>query len=443
MTDHIDMSNVMRQKAFSWTERFGWILVALFIVVQPFRNMFELPVGLMALFGLLLFLLQPRRVLAINAIKPLAIMFACIWLPMVASLTDAFNFSRAMETTLVFIRFPLAAIFIVYALQTASSRARLLMLLGVVLSLFAVGKIFYAIEVEQSLPNVANGWAWIGHFIPQRGVGHLFAALSPVYFYWLWKQIQIRRWVWLTTPFYAMAILLSGARVAWIMLAVGLLLLSIQMLRIERIQWRWKAIVAFLLLWGVAVGVTLQHSALEKKMVATAGLFSGNFEQANVATSLRLPIWKVSIKVAKDHWINGIGPRGFRYIYPEYVPKDDYWMRLTYVDKATGKTLPAQYGPNHPHQFVLEIMAETGVIGLLGYLLALLYWSKLWWKNFCARYSEVLPWMSAVLVAVMPINAHMAFYASFWSCITWWLIAISLAYWQATQGSERQSVRVS
>jgi hypothetical protein len=44
--------------------------------------------------------------------------------------------------------------------------------------------------------------------------------------------------------------------------------------------------------------------------------------------------------------------------------------------------------------------------------------------------------MAAVFVAIMPINAHMAFYASFWSCMTWWLIAISLAFWQASLNKE-------
>ena len=437
------MKDKMSESFFYATDRFGWVLVALFIAVQPFRNLFEVPVALMALFGLLLLLLQPRRVMTNDVFKPLVFIFSCLWLPMVASLTDAVEFSRAMETTLVFIRFPLAAIFTIYALQSRTSRARLMMMLGVVLSFFALGKVVYALEVEQSLPDVVSGWAWLGHVVPQRGVGHLLAALSPIYFYWIWKQVKDRQWVWLTTPVYAIAILLSGARVAWIMLAVGLFLLLVQFFWMGRIQWRWKTVFAFVLLWGIAIGLSMQHPALQKRVELTRGLFSGNYEKTNSATSLRLPIWKVAIKVAKDHWINGVGPRGFRYIYPEYVPKDDYWMRLTYLDKATGKILPAKYGPNHPHQFVLEIMAETGVIGLLGYLLALIYWSRLWWINICARHSEVLPWMSAVLVAVMPINAHMAFYASFWSCITWWLIAISLAYWQAEQGSERQSARVS
>ncbi|MCE9550556.1 MAG: O-antigen ligase family protein [Betaproteobacteria bacterium] len=363
----------MKQNLFSWTERFGWVLIALFVAVQPFRNTFELPVALMAIFGLLLVLLEPRRILTNDAIKPLIFIFACLWIPMVASLTDAVNFSRAMQTTLVFLRFPLAAIFTIYALQSSPSRARFLMMLGVVLSFFVLGKVIYVIEVEQSLPDVVSRWAWLGHVIPQRGVGHILAVLSPIYFYWMWKQVQHRQWVLLATPVYAMAILLSGARVAWIMLLVGFLLLLMQMFWMERTQWRWKTVFTLVLIWGVALGITLQYSTLQQRIERTAGLFSGNYEKANTATSLRLPIWEVSIKVAKDHLINGIGPRGFRYIYPDYVPKDDYWMRMQNVDKSTGKTVLTQTGPTHPHQLLLEILVETGIIGVFGYLAALVF----------------------------------------------------------------------
>jgi O-antigen ligase len=153
----------------------------------------------------------------------------------------------------------------------------------------------------------------------------------------------------------------------------------------------------------------------------TAGLFSGNYEKANQATSLRLPIWAVAARVAKDHWINGVGPRGFRYIYPRYVPKDDFWMRID-----------PMHGPNHPHQFLLEVVAECGGIGLMGYMFALFYWIRFGITASRNKMHDALPWIAAVFVAIMPINAHMAFYASFWSCITWWLLAISLAFWQTS-----------
>ena len=104
-------------------------------------------------------------------------------------------------------------------------------------------------------------------------------------------------------------------------------------------------------------------------------------------------------------------------------------MTLKVPDK-NGRLVNANVGPTHPHLLILEIIVETGLIGLASYLIAFFYWGRLVWLSAKAHSVESFPWLVAALIAIMPINAHMAFYASFWSCIVWWLIAISLSYWQ-------------
>ena len=170
---------------------------------------------------------------------------------------------------------------------------------------------------------------------------------------------------------------------------------------------------------GLAIAAAMQLPSLNARVGQTAGLFSGNYAQANAATSQRLPIWKVAVRVVEDHWINGIGPRGFRYIYPQYGEKDDPFL----ADNPN-------VGPNHPHQLLLEIATETGLIGVIGYLAALIYWVRLMLGTARKKKGVALSVMGGVLIAIMPINAHMAFYASFWSCITWWLMMLGLALWQ-------------
>jgi O-antigen ligase len=195
----------------------------------------------------------------------------------------------------------------------------------------------------------------------------------------------------------------------------------LQLLLIEKIQWRWKHFIAYSLAFVLAMWIGVyQNPVLKMKVEQTTGVFSGNYTQTDVATSGRLPIWRTAINVIKSNWINGIGPRGFRYVYSEYAEKGD-----PYVAKNP------HVGPTHPHQMFLEIATETGLLGVIGYLIAQFYWLQLGLVAVRAKMSAVLPWMTAVLIAIMPINSHMAFYASFWSSITWWLIMISLAYWQA------------
>jgi O-antigen ligase len=153
-----------------------------------------------------------------------------------------------------------------------------------------------------------------------------------------------------------------------------------------------------------------------EKVQTTAGLFKGDYQQANQATSNRLPIWRVSVKVFEDHWLNGIGPRGFRYIYPTYAEADDIWIRQN----------PNQ-GPTHPHQFTLEIAVETGIIGLVGFGIFWIWIIRRWWSARADAYNPQLPWLAALGVGMLPLNAGHALYASFWSGIVFWLLAVTVA----------------
>ena len=72
-------------------------------------------------------------------------------------------------------------------------------------------------------------------------------------------------------------------------------------------------------------------------------------------------ICQVAYSIFKEHPVNGIGPRGFRFVYHEYAKLDDDNIetksdRLNYLFSLN---LP----PTHPHLLILEVLAETGVIG--------------------------------------------------------------------------------
>jgi O-antigen ligase len=74
-----------------------------------------------------------------------------------------------------------------------------------------------------------------------------------------------------------------------------------------------------------------------------------------VGTLGRVAIWRASVAIACDHWALGVGLGGFGDYFPRYR-LDDYYTR-------------------YPHNFVLEIAAELGVVGLvaiLGFLMAAL-----------------------------------------------------------------------
>ena len=85
-----------------------------------------------------------------------------------------------------------------------------------------------------------------------------------------------------------------------------------------------------------------------------------------------------------------------------------------------GATGPAQ----HAHQIVLEILSETGAIGLLLWLAgAALAWRAWRYATPEAR-DRARPAMLALGVTVFPFNTHLAFYSTFWGGLTLLLAAL-------------------
>ena len=95
----------------------------------------------------------------------------------------------------------------------------------------------------------------------------------------------------------------------------------------------------------------------------------------------------------------------------EYIEKREGYIISEYADSST-----------HPHQYVLEILTETGVFGVIGYVIFLIILYRqvyIYFRNDQHRY--FLPWTFPALIATMPINIHKAFYSSYISvfiCVT-------------------------
>src|SRR5690606_35768581 len=91
-----------------------------------------------------------------------------------------------------------------------------------------------------------------------------------------------------------------------------------------------------------------------ERMNRTLQLTHGNARDVDHALAGRLPIWKTAAAMAQAHPVNGVGIRGFRHAYEDHAAPGDPWV--------------AQGGAMHPHQLLLELASETGVIGLFAWL---------------------------------------------------------------------------
>jgi O-antigen ligase len=393
-----------------------WLVFA-FLVVLPFGNAFEAPLAAMAAIGLWRLVTQPRAVLADVATRRVVALFLVIWLPMLVALPDAVNAQRSLETVLVFVRFPLAGVFIVAALKDAAARRWLISACGLLLLFWAADGLVQLIFGRDLLGFPYNGTRVSGLFNAKLALGHVLAVASPVVYETLRRHAAGRAWPWLAVLPYLAVIVATGSRAAWVMAALaGTLYAAYRVRELPRAQ-RWQML-ARAAAGVVALGVALALvPAVRDKAASTAGLFSGDYARANEATSLRLPIWASASRMIADHWINGVGPRGFRYAYPQYAAPGD-----PYIAKDP------HHGPTHAHQMLLEILSETGIVGLAGLVAFYVLLARIALRLDPATAHEALPWFSAAAAAVFPLNTGLAFYASFWSATLWWFVLVAVAF---------------
>lgn len=236
-------------------------------------------------------------------------------------------------------------------------------------------------------------------------LGVVLASLSPFALFALGKRFGMLGWV-LASAAIGLVILLAGARAAW--LTYGLVLVFS--------GWRllgWKKLLAVFAFGALSLIVlNLVSPQFRERIERTTQALTADESGVDVALSGRAQIWRAATCMIGKHPINGVGTRNFRQEYPACNPSPD-------KPPAWGR------GPaHHAHQIVLEILAETGVIGLLLWLAgAALAWRA--WRYATPEARErARPAMLALGVTVFPFNTHLAFYSTFWGGLALLLAAL-------------------
>lgn len=207
-------------------------------------------------------------------------------------------------------------------------------------------------------------------------------------------------------------ILLAGARAAWLGFALGTALVF------WRVYGGRRASLALAVLAVASLALaTLAYSTsarFAERIERSVQAFRADRAGLDHALSGRLEIWDAAWRMSAAHPVNGVGVRGFRHAYPAYANADD-----PFVEGDTGAF--------HAHQIVLEVLSETGLIGLviwLGMIGAVL---RLYRQHARHASGAANGTGIAVLVAVFPLNTHYAVYSAFWGLFLCWLIAVWLA----------------
>src|SRR5690606_20107833 len=201
-------------------------------------------------------------------------------------------------------------------------------------------------------------------------------------------------------------IVFAGSRASWITYALVLVLSG----------WRligWKTLMAVLSGGAAAIlAISLASPEVGKRIERTMHAMSASESGVDSALSGRTRIWSAALCMAREHPVNGVGARGFREAFDQ-------------CDRDAGQVAAWGEGPAlHAHQIVLEILSETGILGLLMWLAgAALAWRAWRYADDAAR-DRARPAMLALAVTVFPLNTHLAFYSTFWGGLTLLLAAL-------------------
>ncbi|WP_264695861.1 O-antigen ligase family protein [Candidatus Nitrosacidococcus sp. I8] len=379
------------------------------------------PIVVMAILGLYQLIERPNKILTNSIYRPFIFLFLCLWLPILFSLPDSVTPIPTLSTSFTFLLYFLSGIIVFQVGKERKIQDNLLIAITLMVALCSIDGIIQLILGKNLLGYPLDEGNISGFFYPKLRLGHILAVFTPLYFEGLRRYISYQWLAWILGLLFVVVILFTGRRVAWFMLVIASICYGIYLFKMGFWQY-WKrhlliASIGILLL----IPISLLYSPFSQRMSQTLGLFTQNYQAINLATSYRLPLWNTVYMIGKEHWLNGIGVRGFRQACKEYTAKNPKNVNLYESTQPT-------YGcSTHPHSFLLEIGAEAGAIGIIGYLLfGWIFWSYIKRAPLSQR-ADAMPWAIAVLVSLFPLNAHMAFYGSYWSSLTWWLIVLTLA----------------
>lgn len=387
-----------------------WLVVALL----PFGRSSELGTLLCLLGVVLLFARHPHALREHAGARLLLILLACYIGAALLSCLDAVAPGKSWSSTAGLLRYVPLGLYACFAIRRGAALRALYAAVALVLALWTADAWLQAL----------TGWSLGGHAEAQRisgifgadnlKLGPTLAVLSP-FALWTARARWGLRGLLLAFVLLLGPVLLAGSRAGW--LCYGLVAIAF--------AWHGAGSVRRLALWG-GLGLVLVALAgalawrvsdrFHERMERTLAVSAGDAQGLDQALTGRPAIWRASARMIAAHPWNGIGVRGFRYAYPDYAPANDHFL----VAEACG----VGEGACHAHQLVLEVLSETGAIGLLLWAAGATLAVRAWRRAGDVARAHAFPVTVALGAMLFPLNTHLAFYSAWWGLLFAWLLGL-------------------
>ncbi|MEM7253015.1 MAG: O-antigen ligase family protein [Pseudomonadota bacterium] len=405
-----------------WTP-IAFALTLSYLVLLPGEPWFNYPLMLMAILAIVVAVRDWSNVHRSRAVRAAAVVLVLLWVPIVIAQLDAVDPDAAWGRL---VRFPIyygAAVFVLVTLSPQHLQ-RIVHVTGAVILIWSLDACLQYWVGRNVLGWPHDSGRLTGIFYPKYTLGPVLATLAPIYYAVVGEWAR-RSPIFLLAllPFWS-AIGLNASRTSWVLLLLGSLAYVVlwAITRPDPIKRRWIGGVTGAMAVVVLVGgFALHHASPEalgpvpQRLATFRALLSGDAQAVDRATGRRLTVWTTAWRIAKDHWANGVGSRNFRVVYTAYADPDDYFLV-----KNNGQP------PTHPHQLGLEVLVDTGALGLGCYVLLLALFVRWFSRALRAPSWETVGVGLTLILAYFPLSMHKSFYGNIWSSFAWWLMIIAI-----------------
>tara|TARA_B100000900_G_scaffold191404_1_gene162046 strand:+ start:12001 stop:13176 length:1176 start_codon:yes stop_codon:yes gene_type:complete len=343
-------------------------------------------IWLMVVVSLLTLITNREAILSTPGMRKAALLFACIALPGLVSLLFSVNLDRGISAVFRFAAYALAAWVVLSVKIEEGDAKRIMSFVGILLVAWAVDGFIQLLTGVSLLGDPLVELGEEGAIVTgslQLGYGATLAILSPFFLEALRRAGGMGVGI-LSLPVYA-AVVMSGHQSSAVLALIGLAGWAMLALRNREVGAK-RQVTGFVIsaIIGLLLGVYL---SVVTGQVSTFAEAPARYQSFLYQSQL----WELSWQAFKDYWLTGVGMRGFG----------------TYALAADVSTIPGLAKTWHSHLTILEVISETGLIGLIGYGL-LLRW--LWSYVQDERMHVAVAGLTALL-AVFPLGTAVGMYS--------------------------------
>ncbi len=343
-------------------------------------------IWLMVVVSILTLLTNRDAVLLLPGLKKAAMLFACIAIPGLLSLLFSVNLERGVSAAFRFFAYALAAWVVLSVVIEEGDAKRIMSWLGILLVAWAVDGFVQILTGVSLLGDPLIELGEEGAIVTgslQLGYGATLAILSPFFLEALRRAGGMGVGI-LSIPVYA-AIVMSGHQSSALLALIGLAGWAVLALRHKEVGAK-RQVTGFVIsaIIGLLLGIYL---SIVTGQVGTLAEAPARYQSFLYQSQL----WELSWQAFSENWLTGVGMRGFG----------------TFAIQESAGLIPGLSETWHPHLILFEVVAETGIVGLIGY--GLLLW-RLWLYIQDDRMHVAVAGLTALL-AVFPLGTAVGLYS--------------------------------